>query len=68
MLRAEGCSACFVMNSANNTEADIALYKSHGATGTVGKGTQTLAREVIALHKKFHREESAVGARSSKET
>ena len=56
MLRAGGCRGCFVMNSGNNTEADVALYKSHGATGSVGKGTETLAREVIALHRKFHRD------------
>ena len=55
VLREAGCRACLVMNSGNNTDADLGRYKSHGAVGSVGKGTDTLTREVIALHKTFHR-------------
>ena len=54
VIREAGCRACLVMNSGNNTDADLEMYKSHGATGSVGKGTETLTREVIALHRIFH--------------
>ena len=55
VIQEAGCKACLVMNSGNNTESDIIKYKSHGAIGSVGKGTETLTREVIALHEQFHR-------------
>lgn len=53
VLRAAGCKACIIMHSGNNTEEDIARYRSHGASGAIGKGCPTFCQDAVAIYREF---------------